>query len=310
MRLFQAQAAAFVATLATALTCAMPAAQAATVSLTSSASTVAVGDVFTVRLGIADLSAASGNSLSGFDIALAFDSSAVSWLGFSFDDGASGQNQLDWPEAGGFGFLGDAFGGGPGSIVAFGLSGNSAAELDAQQADAFDFLTLSFQALAPTASALFSLDTSDPALLFVDSDAARLGVSFGSTVATVAIGGGSTGVPEPGSAWLVLGALGLLAARRQAARRVLGAGAAGVAALALAGPALAAEPARTAPQVAPVAGTVVQVQGQRMKIKAANGSERWATTGTPLTPQHVGKRVRGDGRAVGDTVLIAKPVFE
>ena len=308
MRVFQAKAAAFVATLATALTCVMPAAQAATVSLTSSASSVAVGDVFTVRLGISDLSGASGDSLSSFDIALAFDSSAVSWLGFSFDDGASGQNQLDWPEAGSFGFLGDAFDGGAGSIVAFGLSGNSAAELDAQQADAFDFLTLSFRALAPTASALFSLDTSDPALLFVDSDAARLGVAFGSTAATVAIGsGGGTGVPEPGSAWLVLGALGLLAARRRAARRVLGAGAA---ALALAGPALAAEPARTAPQVAPVAGTVVQVQGQRMKIKAANGSERWATTGTPLTPQHVGKRVRGDGRAVGDTVLIAKPVFE
>jgi hypothetical protein len=52
------------------------------------------------------------------------------------------------------------------------------------------------------------------------------------------------------------------------------------------------------------------VQGQRLKVQAANGSERWYTTSAPLTQQHTGKRVRGESRPVGDTMLIVKPVFE
>jgi hypothetical protein len=213
MRIFNCKAAVMAASLVAALSATAPgAAQAATVSITPSTSSVTVGDVFSVRVGIADLSAASGSSLSAFDFTLSFDNTAVSWLGFSLVDASSGLNQLDFAEAGSFGFFGDAYDTGSSSNSAFGLSGNSAGVLDTLQADAFDFITLSFQALAPRASAVFAIDASDPALLFVDSDAATLAVAFASASASVAIGGGGTGIPEPSTSLLVLGALGALVA--------------------------------------------------------------------------------------------------
>jgi len=318
MRFLNCRAAVIAASLASALWAG--AAQAALVSLTPSTSSLAVGEVVSLRLSIADLSAASGSSLGGFDLSLHFDNTAVAWLGFSLVDTASGLNQLDWTEAGSFGFLGDALDTGTGSISAFGLSGNSAAVLDALQADSFDFITFSFLALAPASSALFSIDPTDPALLFVDSDASALAVSFGATSASVTIGAG-TAIPEPSSLLLVLGALGLLLALRQtgarATTRRLAASAAALVLAAAAGPAMA-DPAKAIPAAtaaaalrAPVSGTVVQVQGQRLKVKAADGSERWYTTGTPLTQEHTGKQVRGVSRPVGDAALVViNPVFE
>jgi outer membrane lipoprotein SlyB len=70
-------------------------------------------------------------------------------------------------------------------------------------------------------------------------------------------------------------------------------------------PAAAVAPARTQ-----IAGTVTQVQGQRLKVKADNGAQTWYSTPAPLTQSHVGRRVRGESRPVGDTHFIDKPTFE
>lgn len=280
------------------------------VSISPSANTVSVGDVFAIRFRIEGLSGAAGASLSAFDITLAFDESAVQWTGFSFDDAGGAGNQLDLAEPGSFGFLGDALNTGLSSINAFGLSGNSAAVLDAWQANDFDFLTLSFKAVADTSAAVFSVNSNNPGLLFVDSGASNLAVAFGALSASVSIGGATGVVAEPSSLWLVT--LALLALPRW-----LGRGRRGLwvlaASMSLAAGASAAEPPQTPTTTAAravVSGTVTQVQGQRLLVKSDKGNQAWFTTATPLTAQHVGRRVRGESRPVGDTQLIDKPTFE
>ncbi len=286
--------------------------QAAVINLSSSASSVAVGQSFQVDFRISGLSAAAGDSLSGFDLNVLFDSAAVQLTGFSFLDAGGALNQLDLSEAASFGFLGNALASGN-SIDVFGLSGNSAAVLDAGQAGAFRFLSLNFKALAPSAGTAIGLDLNDPNLLFVDSGAAALPYSVDRDSVRLAIGQ-STQVPEPGTLLLLLGALPALALVR---RR-------GAAALAVSAGLLAALPAsaqQPAPAAAPAqagkaastpfakAGDTVTVQileikGQRAQVRLGNGSVQWVSLDTPVSNMQAGAKISGKLVQGGDTLLL------
>lgn len=294
-------------------------ASAAQVNLVSTAGSATVGSTFQLRLHVDGLTAAINDSLSAFDLGLTFDPTVVSLVGFDFMDTASGSNALDLPEPGGFGFLGDVADLG-GSLSAFGLSGNSSAVLDASQSDAFDFLRLTFRADAPSAAALFSLDTTSPFLLFVDSASGLLPVTFGADQVSITINGGGGTVPLPGSATLVSLALLLLggvsiARRRGLSARRVGAGA--CLALALSAPALAAGPAPAPAATGAAAsgnpapqGVVLEVIGQRFKLRGADGQVRWYTSTTRLPERIVNKQVTGVPRPVGDTMVMDQLNFQ
>ena len=294
-------------------------AQAANVSLESAVGSVTQGTTFQLRLHIDGFSGATGDSLAGFNLRLNFDPAAVSFQGFDFLDSASSVNQLDFTEVGGFGFLGDAFLDGA-SVVAFGLSGNSDAVLDASQADAFDLLRLNFRAEATAVTALFLIATADPSLLFVDTNASGLAVTFGPDRLAINITGGT--LPTPGSASLALLALALLggwSAARRRCRAALGAGLAACVALGSGSAAMAAGPAATSPVPAATAaagatpalqGVVLEVVGQRIKVRGQDGQVRWYSATGPLPERIVNKPVRGVTRAVGDAVAIEQLSFE
>lgn len=290
--------------------------QAAVVSLLASGpASVLVGDTFEVRLNIAGLGIAAGDSLSAFDLAFSFGAGAVSFQGFDFIDVVSGLNELDLTEPGGFGFLGDVdASGAPGTLAAFGLSGNSAAVLDAMQAGTFDFLRLRFRADNAALGTVVALNTTLSTAPFVDSNANLLAVTPGTQRLVFDISAAPTSVPEPTSASLVL--LSLLAVAVAGGLRRRATLAATVAACALAAPAVAAtEPAAAAPVAAaakrPVLqGTVVEVAGQRFKVRGADNQARWYTATAALPPQIVNKRVYGAPRAVGDTLAMDQLSFD
>jgi hypothetical protein len=293
-------------------------AMAGVVSLSSSASSVTVGESFTLSFQIAGLTGASADSLAAFDLKLGFDAGAVQLTAYGFVDAGSGLNQLDLAEAGSFGFNGDAaLVAGGGAISAFGLSGNSGGLLDSDQADAFVFLTLRFLALADSPAAQFSLDLSDPGLLFADSDSGSLAVSFQNSALSVSIGPNTGVVPEPsGLALAGLALLACLGGRRR------GAVAAGTALLVLSAPLAFAADAPAAPKAAAqvtqgaagktgaVDGVVVEVLGQRMKVRSADGNEAWFTTSTPLSSDLLNKRVRGQAKPAGDSQMLDAPKFD
>lgn len=178
------------------------------ISVTPSASQVNVGDSFSVFFNISGLSSNAGDSLSGFDLSILYDPAVATFSGFSFNDPSSAINQLDLAELGAFPFAGDATAAG-GVIDAFAISGNSPAILDSDQANAFQFLALSFMALAPSAGALISIDLNDPNLLFVDSGSGILPASFQSARASVSIVPSAQNLPEPAT-WILL-AVGFVA---------------------------------------------------------------------------------------------------
>jgi len=287
-------------------------ASAGVVNLTSSASSVAVGDLFTLRIKIDGLTAAVGDSLSGFDLKFSFDSTAAAYQGASFVDAASATNQLMLPEASAFPFQGDVSPIGMSTLNGFALSGNSDAVLDAEQADEFVFLSLTFKALAETAAARFGIDVSDPDLLFTDAAGGLFQVSFGTPALAVQIvqGGGGQVLPEP--PMLALTGLALLLTTCGRRRRL--AGALSGLALSLTGLVTPAH-AQTAPVVTASAGVavegrVVEVRGQRLKLRNAAGVETWYTVTAPISAGLLNKLARGQARPVGDSMLLDGPRFD
>jgi hypothetical protein len=294
-------------------------ASAAVINVSTASNKLTVGQSFFVAFSVSGLTGAPNDSLSGFDLNVHFDQSAVQLTGFSFVDPGSAQNQLDLAEPGAFPFLGDVIGG-SGVIDAFGLSGNSASVLDASQANAFTFLMLKFSALAASQLSTIAIDMNDPNLLFTNSEADLLAPGFGSTAVTFEISSGSTSVPEPGVLLLLgAGATALMLSRR---RKFTGRAGAAVLALGLAGalPASAAQPqtqpvpvakdAVSAPETAgAIEGVIVAVEGQRLQLRLPSGAVRWLTVAAPLSKGQIGKRVSGTTVARGDTFLLADPKF-
>ncbi|MBQ5938416.1 MULTISPECIES: cohesin domain-containing protein [unclassified Massilia] len=291
--------------------CAAPSAGAATISVASSASQVALGQSFRVDFRIAGLSAAQYDSLGGFDLDVLFDTSVLEFAGFSFLDAAASSNQLDLPEPGSFGFFGDASAAG-GTIDAYGVSGNSSAVLDGGQAGAFRFLSLDFKALAAHAGTAIQIDLADPNLLFLDSGAGLLDTNYSTARVQVAIGQ-TAPVPEPETlALLGLGALGLAAARRRKAGGALLAAAilaAGPATAQTSAPAPKAAPAAQASAGTPVSGEVVEVRGKRVLLRLASGESRWVSSTQELSPADVGKKLSARLAPRGDAVVMSDITF-
>lgn len=176
---------------------------AGSISIESSETRVAVGDAvfLDVRIDL-DLD----EILSAFDFDLSFEDSAFNFISASFVDPATGANQLDLPEVGAFGFVGDAFPLGGGVLDVFGVSGNTDNVLNINQVDNFLFARLEFRAIAEIISSPFSLITGDPSLAFLGADFLDLDIAFAPGVTTVSVGS-SVAVPEPGTIWLLLAAM-------------------------------------------------------------------------------------------------------
>lgn len=200
---------------------ALGSAQAAVITVSASQASVQTGDSFSLFF---DISGLSTTSLGAFDLDVDFDGAVLELTGYSFEDSGTGLNQLDLAGADNLGFFGDAVVVG-GVVDAYASSGNSQLRLDAEQAENFRFLTLTFTALAQSAGTTLSVNLTDPNLIFFGSGLDNLVYSFNTSAATVAItnsNGGGT-VPEPGSLSLGLLALAGVALagqrRRDAARR-------------------------------------------------------------------------------------------
>lgn len=178
-----------------------PTANATEISVSVSNANPSVGDSVDVYFTISGLTSAPANSLSAFDFDILFDDTVLSFINASFDDPVLG-NQLDLPEASAFPFDGGVFDLGSGLLDAYGLSGNSDSVLDADQADQFRFLGLSFTAIAAgSVSAL--IDLSDPFLAVLDSGFSDLIVDYAPSQVDFTVSSGVAGVPEPGSLLLL-----------------------------------------------------------------------------------------------------------
>ncbi|PHV04640.1 hypothetical protein CSQ96_25145 [Janthinobacterium sp. BJB412] len=200
-------------------------ARAAVIDVSASTNTLSVGQDVFVFFSISGLSGAPGDSLGAFDMDIIYDPAVLRLWDVGFHDNAIHGNPLALPEPGSFAFIGDAIDLGR-RIDAFGLSGNSAAVLDADQPNAFAFMTLTFRAVGPSIVSGVVIDTLDPALLFVDSGANALAASIGRAGVTLLFAP-SGDAPEPASLLLLLaGAAALLAARRRQSGAGAGAGAA------------------------------------------------------------------------------------
>jgi hypothetical protein len=171
-----------------------------------SASAVNVGSSWSVSYDVSGLSNGAGDSLSGFDIDVLYDPAILFFSSFTFTDIAS-VNQLEFAEVGASPFFGDAIAA-AGVIDAFGISGNTVSVLDANQSDAFRFLTLTFTALQATAASVVSVNLSDLNLIFIDSNSVILPAQFANSLVSVTVTNG--GQPTPISSTWILVCLGFL----------------------------------------------------------------------------------------------------
>lgn len=169
------------------------------VTMVGSGDTSAVGNTVTASLRISGLGTGTAPALGGFDVDVLYNPAVLQFIAASFVDPATSVNQLDFPEVGSLGFLGQAFD--TGSVIdAFGVSGNSAAVLESNQVGDFVFLTLSFRALA-TQQATVSLNLLDPNLLFSDAVGTSMTASYGNV--STEFSPNVAPVPEPAS-WVLL----------------------------------------------------------------------------------------------------------
>lgn len=155
-------------------------------------SNLRVGDTFEIELVFSDLSDAVGDSVAGFDIDVKYDSNVFQFTGGNFGS----TNQFDFFEIGSFPFFGIINDGG-GLIDMAALSGNSQSVLDANQADMFIGLNLSFQVTNKSPLTLIEIDLTDPFLLFFDSSGNLLNVKFNSSFLSLKIEDHTTELSEP-----------------------------------------------------------------------------------------------------------------
>jgi hypothetical protein len=165
-------------------------------SVSASSTTLSQSDSVTISYMIKDLTTLTGDSLSAFDLDILFDPTILVLSGFTFSDSGLG-NQLDFPELAGFGFAGDASAL-AGVVDVFGISGNSDSILDAQQANEFVFLNLTFDVISNFAATDIAIDLVDSNFQLLDSAFNDFNVLFEST--SVSLNGSTTTpVPSPGT---------------------------------------------------------------------------------------------------------------
>jgi hypothetical protein len=164
---------------------------AVTLSLEPSASTAKAGDSISLDLMISGLGDYTGDSLGDFDLEVMFDSTVLSFDGYSL---AGYLGDSSWFEAIDYSFGEYA----PGRIGLTEVSLLSPAELDALQPDSFALATLDFTVglLAEGESTLLSIDTvwalgdvhGDPLALDATSDASIRGVPEPISLALLGMG--------------------------------------------------------------------------------------------------------------------------
>lgn len=178
---------------------------AALIEVIPSTSSPGVFERFEVSLAIHDLGELMPPSLGAFDLNLTFDPGLVAFVSESYGDPALGdQLGLFVPS---LTFTTPA----PGLVNLFQLSFDFPSDLESLQASSFTLVTLQFDAIAAGTM---------PLLL----DAVTLSDAFGGSLDAQVSGssvtiGGAPGVPEPGTASLILVALGVGAVRRRTSRR-------------------------------------------------------------------------------------------
>lgn len=183
-------------------------AYASVITITPSSSRTSVGTNFHVFFAIENFSDNPSDSLSAFDINVLFDPKFMLLTGISFSDPTTSRNQLEFSEPEGLSFT-SSLNLESNNIDIFGLSGNSQTSLDLNQKNAFNFTTLTFQALSTTLYTSIDIDITDPNLLFIDSSGVKIYPSYTSMSAVIEIGA-RTDIAEPHTFLLIVG--GALAA--------------------------------------------------------------------------------------------------
>ena len=176
-------------------------ANAVSLDLLPTSSTVNLGDPVQVELRISGLGEAAAPSLGAYDFLLAFNPAVLGFGAFTFGDSVLG-NQLDLS---GFGSVSGFNSGMSGQLNVFEISLDLAGDLDALQAASFALGTVSFNALGNGVSLLQFTSA-------VWSDA-------GGNPLVVQLGSGSISVPEPVSGGIMVGAAVLFALAAQHLKR-------------------------------------------------------------------------------------------